>query len=426
MRKKNIFILGLDDFNLQMLNKLPGADQYNFIGLIDIHKMISSGRYYLEDMLNLAQHELDNFKEPIDAIVGYTDFPVSTMVPILCERYGVPGPSLESVIKCEHKYWSRLEQYKSVPEYIPDFHKFNPFADDPLAEIPLQFPFWVKPVKSTASQLGFRINNKKDFQDAIEVIRRKIGQFRPFDFLMNSLQLPEEIADVNSSFCVAEQIIGGRQCTLEGYAHNGKIRTYGIVDSIRDANRTTFSRYQYPSSLPKNVQKKMAEITEKTISYAGFDNSAFNVEFYWNEKDNKIWLLEINTRIPQSHSDLFDKVDGFSNHYYMIKAALGEDPGLPKGKGEFNIAGKFFLREYKDKLITAVPSREDLVNLNYNLPGTLVDFQGQAGMKLSEIPEQDSYSYAIAFIYLGAENQKALREKYKEVIKSMKIEYRDI
>ncbi len=135
---KNIFIVGLDNFNLQMLKKVPGAENYNFRGVLDIYKMISSGRYHLEDMLNIAIQELDNFDGSIDAIVGYTDFPVSTIVPILCERYGVAGPTLESVIKCEHKYWSRLEQRKVIPEHIPEFYKFSPFAEDPLSEIPLK------------------------------------------------------------------------------------------------------------------------------------------------------------------------------------------------------------------------------------------------------------------------------------------------
>jgi len=424
--KKNIFVIGLDDFNLRMIQSVKNAENYKIYGLLDIHQLIDSGKYRLIDMLELAENELRKFDGTIDAIVGYTDFPVSVIVPILCERFNVPGPSLESVIKCEHKYWSRLEQRKVIPEYIPDFIKFNPFDDNPLEQIPFDYPFWVKPIKSTGSQLGFRINKKKDFNRAIKILRENIGLFKPFDQLLDMIELPPEVADVNSSHCVAEQIISGRQCTLEGYVFNGKVQTYGIIDSIREPNRTTFARYQYPSGLPRTVRDEMSKISEKVIHQVGFDNSAFNLEFFWNKKEDKIWFLEINTRIPQSHSDLFQKVDGVSNHQIMIDVALGQNPWFPKRQGKFPIAGKFFLREYKDKLITDIPSKTDLEVLSLKIPGTLVDIQGKAGMKLSEIPEQDSYSYATAFIYLGAKNQKELLEKFKQCRELLRFQYRDL
>jgi hypothetical protein len=424
--KKNIFIIGLDDFNLRMIHSARNSEHFNFIGLLDIHELIDSGQYRLSDMLEMADRQLREFDGPINAIVGYTDFPVSTMVPILCERFKVPGPSLESVLKCEHKYWSRLEQQKVIGEHIPLFVPFDPFDDQALDHIPLKYPFWIKPIKSTASQLGFRISGRKDFKRAIAIIREKIGLFRPFDYLLDIVTLPEEVARVNSSFCVAEQVISGQQCTLEGYVHNGQVRTYGIIDSIREPNRTTFFRYQYPSRLPRRVQEEMAAITEKVMTHIGFDHSAFNVEFFWNEKRDKIWFLEINTRIPQSHSDLFEKVDGVSNHQIMLDVALNQDPWFPRRQGRFKVAGKFFLREYQDKLITGIPTREDLEDIGREIPGTLVDVQGKAGMKLSEIPEQDSYSYATAFVYLGAGNQKELLQKFQKCRDMLRFQFQDL
>ncbi|EFI35366.1 conserved hypothetical protein [Desulfonatronospira thiodismutans ASO3-1] len=424
--KKNIFVIGLDDFNLGMISSVKNAEGYNFIGLLDIHALIDSGLYRLSDMLELAEQQLREFKGTIDAIVGYTDFPVSTMVPILCEKFNVPGPSLESVLKCEHKYWSRLEQKKAIPEHIPAFTEFDPFDDQALDRISLEYPFWIKPIKSTASQLGFRINSRKDFKRAVAVIREKIGLFKPFDYLLDMVKLPPEVVRVKSSHCVAEQIISGHQCTLEGYVHNKEVLTYGIIDSIREPNRTTFARYQYPSRLPRKVQEEMSRISERVIKQVDLDHSAFNLEFFWNEKKDKIWFLEINTRIPQSHSDLFVKVDGVSNHQIMLDVALNRDPAFPRRQGRFRVAGKFFLREYQDKLITGIPTREDLEDLSNRIPGTLVDVQGKVGMKLSDIPEQDSYSYASAFIYLGADSQKDLLEKFRKCREMIRFQYQDL
>src|SRR5690606_20339855 len=68
-------------------------------------------------LFDAAVSQLDEFPGPIDAIVSYWDFPSSVLHVLLCEHYGLPGPSLESVVKCEHKYWSRLEQRESIDEY---------------------------------------------------------------------------------------------------------------------------------------------------------------------------------------------------------------------------------------------------------------------------------------------------------------------
>lgn len=72
-------------------------------------------------MLKKAEEPLRQFSGSIDAIISYWDFPGDTMVPILCEKFGLPSPSLEDILKCGHKYWARLEQQKIIPEHIPRF-----------------------------------------------------------------------------------------------------------------------------------------------------------------------------------------------------------------------------------------------------------------------------------------------------------------
>ena len=49
---------------------------------------------------------------------------------------------------------------------------------------------------------------------------------------------------------MAEQVIGGRQCTVEGYVHDGEVVPYGTVDSIRYPQVLSFFYYLYPSTLP--------------------------------------------------------------------------------------------------------------------------------------------------------------------------------
>ena len=65
----------------------------------------------------------------------------------------------------------------------------------------------------------------------------------------------------------------------------------------------------------------MREISGRALTHVGFDNAAFNIEFFWEPATDAIRLLEINTRIAQHHSDLFEKVHGASNHQAMIDVA---------------------------------------------------------------------------------------------------------
>jgi hypothetical protein len=116
----NIFVVGLEPFNRALLKSIDPDERYAFINLLpyDVAVRPRSGRFNLRELLEAAEERLAEFGGPrrgADAIIAYWDFPSSVIAPILCHRHGLPGPSLESVAKCEHKYWSREEQSRGVP-----------------------------------------------------------------------------------------------------------------------------------------------------------------------------------------------------------------------------------------------------------------------------------------------------------------------
>ena len=105
----------------------------------------------------------------------------------------------------------------------------------------------------------------------------------------------------------------------------------------------SFFYYLYPSTLPQRVQDKMWEITRTIMSHIGYDNAGFNIEYYWDEVQNKIWLLEINTRIAQSHCDLFEMVDGVSHQQVTVDLGLGRKPDMPHARGAAEGRGRVLL-----------------------------------------------------------------------------------
>lgn len=431
MSVRNVFVVGLDELNRIRLGHLRGAKNYRFHGVIDPAEVNDTEIFPIEDMLSRAETQLKEFKGSIDAIVGYMDFPVSTMLPLLCQRFGTRSTSLESLLKCEHKYWSRRVQQEVIADHIPRFTAFDPFDTQALqhiGEAGLYFPFFVKPIKSSGSRLGFRIESPEDFAYAVAQLCEGIGTIsEPFNYVLEHAILPDDVRSVDGGHCMAEEIIGGWQCTVEGYVFQGDVVPYAIVDSIRYPQVLSFYCYRYPSRLPSPIQTKMYELTRQIMAHIGYDNAAFNVEYFWDEVQDRIWLLEINTRIAQSHCDLFEKVDGVSHQQVTVDLALGRMPDMPSRQGAFKVAGKFFYRVFfVDATVSQVPSAAEIEALHQAFPGTLITVQVEVGMRLSSLPEQDSYSYALAYVWMGADAEDELEENYLCLAEQLHFAFEDI
>lgn len=427
--RETIFVVGLDDFNLSMLHRLPGAGHYDFIPLLSYNEIVRPAAFNMPDLLARARARLERHVGSVDAIVTFWDFPSSTIMPILRAWFGLPGPSLESVLKCEHKYWSRLEQAAIGGEHVPRFAAVDPFAAAPLADVPFGFPFWIKPIKAHSSYLGFKVRDHAEFKAAISAIRGEIHRLaEPFNHILSFAELPPNIAAVDGYHCIAEEIISsGRQCTLEGYVLGGRVVVYGVVDSIREGeNRSSFARYQYPSRLPRRVRARMAEVAERFLQHAGYDHAPFNMEFFWDARRDEIALLEVNTRISKSHCPLFEMVDGVSHHQVMIDVALGRHPNLPHRQGRHRLAAKFMLRAHEDGIVTRLPGPADTFRVQGMFPDTEVRLMALEGAQLGDLALQDSYSFEIAEIFMGAPNQAQLLESYRTVLDMLDFRYQPL
>lgn len=427
LRRKNIFVVGLTEFSLARLQSIRNAENYNFVTLLERADVDERAHYDIEHILGKARGQLESYPGDIDGLVHHNDFPVSTMMPILCHEFGLPSASLEAVLKCEHKYWSRYEQRRCIPEHIPQFVAFDPFDEGALAKLGLDFPFWVKPIKSYSSYLGFRINNRDDWMHAIKRIRANIGMFKgSFDNFLERADIPAEVARIGGGHCLAESIIGGRMCTQEGFVHKGKLRVYGTVDSIREPGSSSFASYQYPSRLPADVRERMTVVIDTFMTHIGFDNAAFNAEFFWDDQTDAIWLLEVNPRISESHTNLFQKVDGASHHEIATDLSLGQRPRLSYRDGEFPCAGKFFIRTYRDAIVRALPDAKAIKAVAKLFPGTIVKTIPEAGQRLSRLYDQDSYSYTLAIMWIGAGSHAELQQRFETIANMLEFDLEQV
>lgn len=420
---KNIFVIGLTDYQRTELEALPNADEYAIRGLLDPSVAVS-GRHSFHGLLEQARQELAQHAVQPDAIIAHWDFPTSVLVPILCKENGIPSPSLESVLKCEHKYWSRLEQSRSIPDCAPAFSAFDPFDADPLAQIEIDFPFWVKPIKTFSSQLGFRVDDAEDFDTALVAIRQKVRLLGDtFDEALSLLELPAEVAWTTGHTCIAEELVEGVQSAPEGSVFRGEFKVHGVIDMPKDDRTNSFEKLLYPSTMPEHVQQRMIRSAQTFLAHIGFDNGCFNVEFMWDQRRDKLQLIEVNTRISQSHLDMFYKVDGVTNHQVAINVALGQRPAMPQRKGKYQVAAKCMLRHTGDGVVTQVPDEEDLRRLKELAPDSYLDHKLRPGMRLSELPNQGSYTFIYGDIDLGADSPEELDQLFGRCVEALPFEF---
>lgn len=416
---QNVFVVGLDPLNLRELRKVTDAERYRY------HELLSEADvrgaedepYPFDAVLERLTRELEAFDGSIDAIIGYWDYPVAPLVALLAERFGTTAPSLASVVRCEHKYWSRLVQREAI-DAVPDFTAFDPFADDVAAQVrAVGFPAWVKPVTGTGSVLGFRVEDEAELDEAVTAMRRALPTLAEgFDAMLAHVELPDAVAGIGGRHGVAEAIATGHQCTVSGYVYRDEVVTYGVVDSVNFPDRSSFQRYEYPSELPAAAQERMKDLTRRVIAHVGLRDATFNVEFFYDEDRDAVSLLEINPRMSQSHGLVYEMVDGLPNHELLVDLALGERPTWREGEGPHAKAAKCFIRSFEeDAVVRRVPTEDELAALRAELPDVVVKVLHEPGGRLSDLAQQEPHSYALAHVFVGARDRAELLRTLERV-----------
>ncbi len=425
----NIFVLGLDPFNLKQLQTIKNAHRYRFYDLLSYDTLVNPKNYPIEQMIAQGFEQIRQSGVTPDAVINHWDFPSAALVAVFRDAYNLTGASLSSILITENKYWCRLRHQQAIAQNIPAFESIDPFDAEAVANTRLDFPFWLKPVIGFSSQMVYYIDTTERYHMALQDIRQQIWRFgEPFSLLADKTSLPEDIpAHADAYTCIIEKPIGGWQCTVEGYIQNGQISITGIVDSIREGQMgSSFARYEFPSELPGHIQKRLEKITDKAVRALDLDETPFNIEYFWEETTDQIWLLEVNTRISKSHSPLFADVTGASNHEVAIDVALGHKPHYPRKEGKHPVSIKFMLRHYEDAVVTRIPDSDRIRQLENEFEGTRIQIEVHEGQQLSQMQGQEVYSYEVAVIFMGGQSRQELENRYADLLQRLDLQFRPV
>lgn len=241
--------------------------------------------------------------------------------------------------------------------------------------------------------------------------------------------IAEDVAGLKpvNSKVVYEEVIEGIQCTLEGVVYKGQHHVIGVVDSVMYPNsRISFSRFDFPSKLPKPVQSQMQSIAEKLISESGFDFGFYNIEFFYNPETQKISIIEVNPRMAFQFTDLYEKVIGINTFDLLLKMTVGDDLDLPsyfkRCSPKFNLASSFVKRVFRDGVVLQAPSTQQIEETEHGPGEARILLQAKPGSRLSSDFFQDMESFRLMTVNLGAQNEHQLHGFYEEIDKQLRFE----
>lgn len=415
--KHTIFVICPSVRDYTELSKLATKDDYTILfhhyegdsferilanGIVDEFASSNPSRI-IDDLLLFAR------ANRVQGIISTDDYPGSIYASIVGHYAKLIGPRPAALLQCQHKYNARLLQKKFVPQATPHFTLFDDPATITSDDIThFEYPVFVKPVKSYYS-IG--ANKAANHDELLEMLSQA---YLPTHFLSHFNWFLKTFGgcEIDSCAVLVEEYLTGIQVTLEGYCCNGDIQILGIVDSIMFPGTISFARFEYPSSLPADVQERMADISRTIIKAMHLDNCMFNIELIYNPETKKIGIIEINPRMAAQFADLYEKVDGFNSYQILLDIALGKKPTLVKNKGKHAIAASCVLRTFENQKVTNVPSAQQIANFYEQFPDGRFYQDVKPGMALSDVL-QDGKSYRYGLIHLGASSRQQLISNFE-------------
>ena len=89
------------------------------------------------------------------------------------------------------------------------------------------------------------------------------------------------------------------------------------------------------------------------------------------------------------------------------------------------MAAKCFLRRFSDGIVRRHPTPEEIDTIERSVAGTTINLVAHTGDRLSHMHAQDSYSYELAHVDIGAADEAELNTKFHYVSTTLRYEIDD-
>lgn len=288
----------------------------------------------------------------------------------------------------------------------------------------LDYPLFVKPVKSFFSIGASRVDSPAHLRSAVREATLPAEFHRPFDELMR-IHPELGLAEIGRHCVLAEALLSGHQCTLEGYVRRGVAHTVGVVDSIFYPGTNAFQRFEYPSGLPAALLARLHRISGKLMEGMDYGDGFFNIEFMVDLEKETAYIIEVNPRLASQFADLYEKVDGTNSYRMLLDIALDKAPAAKKGAGPYRSAASCALRRFDDAYVRELPSDRSIERLQSRYPGLRIEVLANPGERLSE-SMQDGRSFRYGIINIGGSDRAEILRILDECIAQLKFGFEDV
>jgi len=395
--------------------ELPGAAVRTGIGVRPFGTDVSEDPASFDAAGFIASAARVIREERLDGVMASDDYPGSIVAAALAHELRLPGPSPAAVLRCQHKYYSRLAQRECVPEAVPGFALVDPQALEATAG-KLAYPVFVKPVKSFFSLHAGLVRDAGELRGVADATREHLRGFvKPLDQLLSRYA---PFARHCGGYLIAEAPLRGVQVTFEGCVFRGAMQPIGIVDSIMFPGTISFASFHYPSTLPPGVQWRMAAIAARFVRHIGFDDGLFNIEMMYDPRADSIRIIEVNPRMCPQFADLMEKVNGVNTYEILLDIAAGRRPAVRRPGAAFAAAASIVGRVFEDCIVRRVPGDAELRALARGFPDARLKVLCREGQRLSE-ELQDGRSFRYALLNLGGDSREHIAARYAKALRGL-------
>jgi hypothetical protein len=335
---------------------------------------------------------------------------------LVAEQLGLPGATPESILAAQHKLHARRVLEQVAPDANLRFAALDADSDAP-APVDLGFPVFEKPVKGAFSVLARRVESPGQLRAYARFDRSErwlmTQLIEPFERVCRA-RLPQA---GSASRMLLEEPVDPQtaQFNLDGWVNEGRVHALGVVDAIMYPGTQAFMRWEHPSRLAADVQRRVLEVAQRFLGAIGYAHGFFNLEFFYDDRDDSLRVIECNPRLASQFSDLYERVHGVDSHAMALALALGADPlSLPLCRPTAGVAASLVYRAFVARgPVPPAPSAPQREALASGFPDALLLSFARRGRALArDFRWTGSHRYGI--LHLGGRDRDHLRQRCED------------
>jgi biotin carboxylase len=378
----------------------------------DLFRFPDNARLMWFDLWRFVERLAARYRGRIDAVFSSNEQFGALAASLVARELGLPGLRPEVLLGTQHKYEARLRLAQFAPDLCPGF-KLIRYATTSREAERLRFPLFVKPVKATFSVLARRCDTPGEL---IEHLR-----FWPWErHIIKRLIEPHNQAlsrfpqfAIDSHHLLVEELLPGRQLNVDGYVHDGAVHLLGVSDELMYPGTISFRRFAFPAHIDSRLAARLHAASERVVRGYAIDHGFFNLEFFADDGNDTLKLIEINPRLASQLAQFYEWVLGIDTYELGFAMALGR-PLPPPREARFAAAASFVWRSFDESSCPRQPSAEDRRWLAREYPQARLEVYPKRGAALRrDLKWLGSHRWAV--LNLPGRDEADLRERYLRI-----------